>query len=147
MESTNVPDTYMDWDDEDEDEVRSELKPEDYRIRWRSVLQETVGMIGLQMLSNLTMLVPIFITGEFEFSIQAHDVVSSRKSDRETSGSPGQHWDIRRGGRGLRPADQPEVAAAHRPRLLRRRRPRPRLRLPQVAPPMEGHSAGGLLKI
>ena len=64
-----MPDTYMDWDDEDEDEVGSELKPEDYRIRWRSVLQETVGMIGLQMFSNLTMLIPIFITGELEVDL------------------------------------------------------------------------------
>ena len=69
MESTNVPDTYMDWDDEDEDAVGRKLKPEDYRIRWRSVLQETVGMIGLQMFSNLTMLIPIFITGELHLDL------------------------------------------------------------------------------
>jgi len=62
LESTNVPDTFMDWDDDDEDEVEIEKTPEEYRIRWKSVLNETVGMIGLQMLSNLLMLVPIFVT-------------------------------------------------------------------------------------
>ena len=40
-------------------------KTPEYRIRWKSVLKETVGMIGLQMLSNLLMLVPIFVTSEF----------------------------------------------------------------------------------
>ena len=65
IESTNVPDTYMDWDDEDADEVEVKRTPEEYRIRWKSVLCETVGMIGLQMFSNLLMLGPIFITGEF----------------------------------------------------------------------------------
>lgn len=64
LESTNVPDTFMDWD-EDEDEVEIEKTPEEYRIRWTSVLNETVGMIGLQMLSNLLMLVPICVTSEF----------------------------------------------------------------------------------
>merc|ERR1719507_762437 len=62
LESTNVPDTFMDWDDDEEDEVEMEKTPEEYRIRWKSVLNETVGMIGLQMLSNLLMLVPIFVT-------------------------------------------------------------------------------------
>merc|ERR1712037_699473 len=61
-ESTNVPDTFMDWDDDEENEVEIEKTPEEYRIRWKSVLSETVGMIGLQMLSNLLMLVPIFVT-------------------------------------------------------------------------------------
>merc|ERR1719507_1709808 len=62
LESTNVPDTFMDWDDDEEDEVEIEKSPEEYRIRWKSVLNETGGMIGLQMLSNLLMLVPIFVT-------------------------------------------------------------------------------------
>ena len=65
LESTNVPDTFMDWDDDVEDEVEIEKTPEEYRKRWKSVLNETVGMIGLQMFSNLLMLGPIFITGEF----------------------------------------------------------------------------------
>ena len=39
--------------------------PEEYQSRWRSVLIETLGMIGLQMLSNLLFLVPVFVTGKF----------------------------------------------------------------------------------
>merc|ERR1719458_2365007 len=62
LESTNVPDSFMDWDDDEEDEVEIKKTPEEYRIRWKLVLNETVGMIGLQMLSNLLMLVPIFVT-------------------------------------------------------------------------------------
>ena len=42
-----------------------EKTAEEYLSRWKSVLNETVGMIGLQMLSNLLMLVPIFVTSEF----------------------------------------------------------------------------------
>merc|ERR1719222_1077664 len=60
LESTNVPDAFMDWDDDEEDEVEIEKTPEDYRCRWKSVLYETVGMICLQLLSNLLMLLPIF---------------------------------------------------------------------------------------
>ena len=67
LESTNVTDSFMDWDDDEEDEVEIEKTPEEYRSRWKSVLNETLGMIGLQMLSNLLMLGPIFITGEFQF--------------------------------------------------------------------------------
>merc|ERR1719507_974955 len=62
LESTNVPDTFMDWDDDEEDEVEMEKTPEEYRIRWKSVLNETVGIIGLHMFSNLLMLLPIFVT-------------------------------------------------------------------------------------
>merc|ERR1711963_417219 len=35
---------------------------EDYRSRWWSVLYETIGMIGLQMISNLLLLGPVFVT-------------------------------------------------------------------------------------
>ena len=53
LESTNVPDTYMDWDDGKQDELGTEITPEECRIRWKSVLNETAGMIGMQMVSNL----------------------------------------------------------------------------------------------
>merc|ERR550517_811453 len=62
LESTNVPDTFMDWDDNEEEEVEIKKTAEEYRSRWKSVLTETVGMVGLQMLSNLLMLGPIFVT-------------------------------------------------------------------------------------
>jgi len=62
LESTNVPDTYMDWDDGKQDELGTENSPEECRIRWKSVLNETAGMIGVQMLCNLLMLLPIFVT-------------------------------------------------------------------------------------
>ena len=55
----------MEWDDGEEDEVEIEKTAEDYQIRRKSILNETVGMIGLQMLSNLLMLGPIFVTSEF----------------------------------------------------------------------------------
>ena len=58
-----------------------------------------------------------------------------------------QHWDVRQGGRGLRPADQAELAAAHLRHRLCPPRSRPCFRLPQVAPPVEDHSAGGFLKV
>ena len=70
FESTNVPDTFMDWDDDEVDDVEIEKTPEEYRSRWKSVLNETVGMIGLKMLSNLLMLGPIFVTSKLKFSLQ-----------------------------------------------------------------------------
>ena len=69
LESTNVPDTFLDWD-EDGEEVKK--TPEEYKSRWKSVLKETTGMIVLQLLSN--MLVPILVTGEI------HDFISVEKS-------------------------------------------------------------------
>ena len=95
LESTNVPDTFMDWEDNEEDEVEREKNfkdkdrnkngddvgvkkttkveiektIEEYRSCWKSVLIETVGMIGLQMLSNLLMLVPIFVTSRLQFHL------------------------------------------------------------------------------
>merc|ERR1719270_822674 len=46
----------------EEGEVEIEKTPEDYRSRWWSVLCETTGMIGLQMISNFLLLVPVFVT-------------------------------------------------------------------------------------
>ena len=146
LESTNVPDTFMDWNDEEEDEKDIRKTPEEYRIRWKSVLNETVGMIGLQMLSNLLMLVPVFATSEFLSSVyNDYFVISSVQSEREALDPPRQHWDVRQGGRGLRPADQAELAVAHLRHRLRHPRPRPGFRLPQVAPPVEDHPARGKL--
>lgn len=65
LESINVPDTFMDWDNDEEGEVEIKKTAEEYRTRWKLVLTETMGKIGLQMLSNLLMLVPIFVTSEF----------------------------------------------------------------------------------
>ena len=104
-------------------------------------------MIGLQMLSNLLMLVPIFVTSEYNFKVcNISFVDSSLKSEGKALHPPRQHWDVRHGGRGFRPADQPELAAAHLRHRLRHRRPRLGIRLPQVAPPVEDHSAGGFNK-
>ena len=69
LESTNVPDTFMDWDDDEKDDVDITKTPEEYRSRWKSVVKETVGMIGLQMLSNLLMLGPVFVTSELQFKL------------------------------------------------------------------------------
>ena len=69
-----------------------------------------------------------------------------RWMSERTLGSPRQHRDIRQGGRGLWPAEQAELAAAHLRHRLRHPRPRPGFRLPQVAPPVEDHPAGGFFK-
>ena len=70
LESTNVPDTFMDWEDDDDGEVEIKKTPEEYRNRFSLVLYETVGMIGLQMISNLLLLVPVFVTREFIFQFR-----------------------------------------------------------------------------
>ena len=68
LESTNVPDTFRDWDEEgEEDEVEVEKNAEEYRSRWKSVLTETMGMIGLQMISNLLLLGPVVVTSRFRY--------------------------------------------------------------------------------
>ena len=77
--------TFMDWDDSEEAKVEIEKTAEDYRIRWKSILNETVGMILLQMLSNLLMLGSIHLTSEFysKFTISHLSIPDSKV--RETS--------------------------------------------------------------
>ena len=61
VESINVPAAYKDFDvDLDPEETRS---PEEYRETYNFVQQETFWMIFLQMVSNLLLLVPLFVAG------------------------------------------------------------------------------------
>ena len=88
VESLHVPDVYKDFDvdvNPEEESVtislyihtnpssnetsrfvnpKKERTPEDYRIAYKSVLNETLWMTFLQMVSNLLLLVPLHVTGD-----------------------------------------------------------------------------------
>ena len=67
VESLNVPDVYKDFDiDIDGEEERT---TEQYQKNHDSVLKETLGMICLQMVSNLFLLVPLLVTGGANISL------------------------------------------------------------------------------
>ena len=62
VESLNVPDVYKDFDiDLDPEEEKT---PEAYKEAYNSVLKETLWMTSLQMVSNLILLVPLFVAGD-----------------------------------------------------------------------------------
>ena len=57
MEAINIPDCFSDWDDNEGD-------VEEHRRRKTAVMRETSIMILVQFISNLLMLVPLWVTGE-----------------------------------------------------------------------------------
>ena len=62
VESLHVPDVFRDFDvDMNPEEERT---PEDYRMAYNSVLKETLWMTSLQAISNILLLVPLFVTGD-----------------------------------------------------------------------------------
>ena len=56
METLNMPDLYMDWDQEDG-------SPKEHRERYGAVKKEMLAMVGVHFLFNLALLCPIFVTG------------------------------------------------------------------------------------
>ena len=121
VESLHVPDVYNDFDaDMDGEEERS---TEQYQMSYDSVLTETLWMICLQMVSNLFLLVPLLITGESKISLWTELIcpLFSFQGEGETLCSCPQHWDVCKGGRGIRVAEQPQ----HVPSLYRHGDQRP----------------------
>ena len=57
LESMNLPEAYGDWD------TNNELDVDGHFQKWWMVLVEMYLMVLLQLVSNLTLLVPFFITG------------------------------------------------------------------------------------
>ena len=121
VESLHVPDVYKDFDvDMDGEEERT---TEQYQMSYDSVLTETLWMICLQMVSNLFLLVPLLITGESKISLWTELIcpLFSFQGEGETLCSCPQHWDVCKGGRGIRVAEQPQ----HVPSLYRHGDQRP----------------------
>ena len=58
IEVLNIPETYGDWD------TNLDLDVNGHKKKWKSILIETIIMSLMQVVSNLIMLVPFFITGK-----------------------------------------------------------------------------------
>ena len=54
----HCPEAYGDWDTDHDLDVAGHLK------KWKSILTESLVMILMQCLSNLILLVPLFVTGK-----------------------------------------------------------------------------------
>ena len=57
VEALNLPETYNDWD------ADNSLSIEEHKKLWKEILAEMILMVGLQYLTNLMLLVPLFVTG------------------------------------------------------------------------------------
>ena len=57
IEALNMPESYGDWDTENDLDISGHQK------KWRKVLMEMLIMVFLQLSSNMSMLVPFFVTG------------------------------------------------------------------------------------
>ena len=55
LESVNRGDSFADWD-------VSPGRPSEYRRRWWNVMAETIVMIGVQLITNLALLIPLWVT-------------------------------------------------------------------------------------
>ena len=61
VEAINLPEAYGDWDTD------LGLDLDGHVMKWKSVLKEMLIMVLMQCISNLSMLVPFFITGKSNF--------------------------------------------------------------------------------
>jgi hypothetical protein len=59
VEAINLPEVYGDWDNE------FDLDVADHQRKWRQVLIEMVIMAFMQLITNLCLLVPFWITGMY----------------------------------------------------------------------------------
>ena len=59
VQALNVPEAFGDWDDDHDLDVAGHLN------KWWKVLIETLVMTFAQLISNLILLVPIWITGVY----------------------------------------------------------------------------------
>ena len=53
----NLPEAYGDWDDD------GNLSITEHRQRWKAILSEMLLMSALQYITNLMLLIPLFVTG------------------------------------------------------------------------------------
>ena len=57
VESLNLPEVNNDWD------VDNTLSIEEHKELWKEILSEMMLMVGLQYLTNMMLLIPLFVTG------------------------------------------------------------------------------------
>ena len=55
--SLNLPEAYGDWDDD------NNLSITEHGQRWKAILSEMLLMTALQYITNLMLLMPLFVTG------------------------------------------------------------------------------------
>ena len=53
----NLPEAYGDWDDD------NNLSITEHGQRWKAILSEMLLMTALQYITNLMLLIPLFVTG------------------------------------------------------------------------------------
>ena len=57
-----MPEAFGDWDTDNDIDVEGHYK------KWKKILAEMMIMVLLQLVSNMALLIPLFITGNITFS-------------------------------------------------------------------------------
>ena len=63
LESVNCGDCFADWD-------AGNGSPKEFKKRWWNVVTETIAMIGVQFVTNLTLLIPLWVTSKMPFCLK-----------------------------------------------------------------------------
>ena len=61
LEAINMPEAFGDWDTDNDLDVKGHYK------KWKQILAEMMIMVSLQLVSNMALLIPFFITGNITF--------------------------------------------------------------------------------
>ena len=64
LESVNRADSFSDWD-------MGQGSPSEFRRRWWNVMAETIAMIGVQLGTNLALLIPLWVTSKKHLVFQS----------------------------------------------------------------------------
>ena len=61
IETLNIPEAFDDWDTDNELDLDGHLQ------KWKKVFSEMMLMVFMQLITNLMLLVPFFVTGTSKF--------------------------------------------------------------------------------
>ena len=71
----NLPEAYGDWDDDGN--LSDYLSITEHRQRWKAILSEMLLMTALQYITNLMLLIPLFVTGSIFINFNHCNTIAS----------------------------------------------------------------------
>ena len=69
IEAVNMPEAFGDWDSD------NSLTIKGHKELWNKILAEMMTMVGLQCLTNMILLTPLLITGNYIVHTQSKDTI------------------------------------------------------------------------
>ena len=112
IELLTIGEVFRDFDETDDD--GEERTPKVYEKRWNESLVKMLTSLTINCVSNMILLVPIFVTGNL-LPVPVHcNLFPSWNDQRSPSAAGGQYRELPLGEGGLRHDNLPQVDAAHR---------------------------------